>query len=315
VGGNTFVVVAAHGDDLVHSDGKTAAKACELIQQHKDAPFFLAVGFVRPHVPFVSPAAYHKPYPWESMVLPEKVPDDWDDIPKPGINYKTSVNMKMNLTQQKKAVAGYYAAVSFMDAQVGKVLDCLGRAGLADKMIVIFTGDHGFHLGEHDFWAKVSLHEESAKVPLIICVPGKKPGISHSFVEILDLYPTTARLCGLEVPARLQGKDLSPLLDNPALQVRDAAFSVSSGSKAMLLRDERWAYIQYGEDAAGGMELFDMQKDPKQFTNLATVPEFAPVAASFKMKMAAKLAAIRTNDLPAPPQANPKKARTKTTKS
>ncbi|HYF37700.1 MAG TPA: sulfatase-like hydrolase/transferase, partial [Prosthecobacter sp.] len=108
VGGNTFVVVAAEGDDLVHSDGKTAAKACELIQQRAQAkdPFFLAVGFVRPHVPFVAPKAYHEPYPYEQMPLPEKVPRDWDDIPKDGINYKTSVNMKMDVTRQKKAVSG-----------------------------------------------------------------------------------------------------------------------------------------------------------------------------------------------------------------
>jgi iduronate 2-sulfatase len=276
VGGNTFVVVAADGDDMVHADGKTAAKACELIALHKDEPFFLAVGFVRPHVPFVSPASYHKDYSWESMLLPEKVPGDWDDIPKAGINYKTSVNMKMNLTQQKKAVAGYFAAVSFMDAQVGKVLEALERAGLAEKTIIIFTSDHGFHLGEHDFWAKVSLHEESARVPLIISVPGRRSGVSHSFVELLDLYPTTAKLCGLEVPLRLQGKDLSPILEKPSHQVRDTAFCVSGGSKAMLLRDDRWAYIQYGEDAAGGIELYDMHKDVRQYTNLAKVPEFPP---------------------------------------
>ena len=229
VGGNTFVVVAADGDDLVHSDGKTASKACELLAQRKEKAesFFLAVGFVRPHVPFVSPAAYHESYAWESMVVPEKVPGDWDDIPKAGINYKTSANMRMTLTQQKKAVAGYYAAVSFMDAQVGRVLDWLDQTGLAENTIVIFTSDHGYHLGEHDFWAKVSLHEESAKVPLIISVPGKKPGVSDSFVELLDLFPTTAQLCGLEVPARLQGKDVSVILDEHLQQVRETAFSLS----------------------------------------------------------------------------------------
>jgi iduronate 2-sulfatase len=299
MGGNTFVVVAADGDDAVHSDGKTAAKACELIDAHKAKPFFLAVGFVRPHVPFVSPAPYHTATPWETIVLPEKVPGDWDDIPEAGINYKTSANMKMSLTQQKKAVAGYYASVRFMDAQVGKVLAALDRAGLTDRTIVIFTSDHGYHLGEHDFWAKVSLHEESAKVPLIISVPGKKPGVTDSFAELLDLYPTTARLCGLDVPARLQGKDLGPILDDPSRRVRDTAFCVSEGSRAMLLRDDRWAYIQYGEAAENGIELFDMQKDPKQYTNLADLPDFAPVVARFKAKMAAKLAAVRAHDLPA----------------
>ena len=103
VGGNTFVVVEAEGDDLVHSDGKTAAKACELIEKHKDEPFFLAVGFVRPHVPFVAPKSYYTPFlPYSKMTLPPKIPGDWDDIPKAGINYKTSVNMKMDLRRQKK---------------------------------------------------------------------------------------------------------------------------------------------------------------------------------------------------------------------
>jgi iduronate 2-sulfatase len=302
VGGNTFVVVEAEGDDLVHSDGKTAAKACELIQQRAASPdqqpFFLAVGFVRPHVPFVAPKAYFAPYlPYDKLVLPEKVPGDWDDIPKAGINYKTSVNMKMDVRRQKKALGGYYAAVAFMDAQVGKVLTALKDSGLDDNTIVIFTSDHGYHLGEHDFWAKVSAHEESASVPLIISVPGKKPAVCHSFAELLDLYPTLSHLCGLEVPARIQGKDLSPVFDNPRHQVRDAAFCFNPTGKGFLIRDDKWAYIQYGENAAQGIELFDMVKDPKQYTNLAAKPEFQPVVEAFKTKLAAKLEAVRTNDL------------------
>ena len=297
VGGNTFVVVAADGDDMVHADGKTAAKACALIGLHKDKPFFLAVGFVRPHVPFVSPKAYHAPYPFEKMTLPEKVKGDWDDIPKAGINYKTSVNMQMDEVRQKKAVAGYYAAVAFMDAQVGKVMAALKDAGLDDKTIVIFTSDHGYHLGEHDFWAKVSCHDESAAVPLIISVPGRKPAVCHSFAELLDLYPTISSLCGLEVPARLQGKNLTPLLDDPTRKVRDSAFTVNAKDGAFLLREENWACIQYGETAAQGIELFDMEKDPRQFTNLASSPEHRVIVDGFKAKLAAKLKEVRTNDL------------------
>ena len=184
VGGNTFVVVEAEGDDLVHSDGKTARKAVEILEQYGAAkladrkskePLFLAVGFVRPHVPFVAPKRYFAPFPPEKMVLPKKVPGDWDDIPRAGINYKTSKNMKMNLEKQRKAVSGYYASVAFLDAQVGKVLEALERSGLADDTIVIFTSDHGYHLGEHDFWAKVSLLDESARVPLIIKVRARSP--------------------------------------------------------------------------------------------------------------------------------------------
>ncbi|MBI3469630.1 MAG: sulfatase [Planctomycetes bacterium] len=297
-GGNTFVVVEADGDDLVHSDGKTAAKAVELIQQHAGEPFFLAVGFVRPHVPFVSPREYFEPFlPYDKLPLPPKVSGDWDDIPKAGINYKTSVNMQMDLRRQQKAVGGYYAAVAFMDAQVGKVLDALDRSGQADNTIVIFTSDHGYHLGEHDFWAKVSLRDESAMVPLIIRVPGKQPAVCHSLVELIDLYPTVASLCGLEVPTRLQGRDISGILDDPNVQVRDTAFCVAPSSKGFLLRDDRWAYLQYAEDASGGIELFDMASDPQQFTNLAGRSEYESVVDAFKGKLAAKLREVRDNDL------------------
>jgi iduronate 2-sulfatase len=298
VGGNTFVVVEADGDDLVHADGKTAVKAVELIEQHAKEPFFLAVGFVRPHVPFVAPRKYFEPFlPYDKLPLPPKVPGDWDDIPKAGINYKTSVNMKMDIRRQKKAVGGYYAAVAYMDAQVGKVLDALEKSGQADNTIVIFTSDHGYHLGEHDFWAKVSLREESAKVPLIVRVPGKKPAVCDSLVELIDLYPTLANLCGLEAQSRLQGRDLSRVFDDPQHKVRDTAFCVAPSSKGFLLRDDRWAYLQYGEDAAQGIELFDMQKDPQQVTNLAGQAEFAEVVAGFREKLAAKLREIRANDL------------------
>ena len=298
VGGNTFVVVEADGDDNVHSDGKSAAKAVELIQANRDRPFWLGVGFVRPHVPFVAPRPYFVPFkPYGKLQLPEKLPGDWDDVPKAGINYKTSLNMKMDERRQKKALGGYYASVAYMDAQVGKVMQALKDNGLEDRTIVIFTSDHGYHLGEHDFWAKVSLRDESAGVPLIICVPGQQPAVCQSFVELLDLFPTTASLCGLPVSERLQGLDISPLLKDPQKKVRETAFSVAPMRNGFLLRDERFAFIQYGEDAAGGVELFDVVADPKQFTNLASHPEHQSTVQDFQQRLKTKLRAIRTNDL------------------
>lgn len=296
-GGNVMTIVKADGDDLVHSDGRTAEKACQLIREHKNDPFFLAVGFVRPHVPFVAPANYFDPYPHEEVNLPRKVEGDWDDIPKRGINYVTSVNGQMNETQEKKAVAAYYASVSYMDAQVGKVLKTLEEEGLEDNTIVVFTSDHGFHLGEHSFWMKVSLHEESVRVPMIIKVPGKKPAVCHSFAELVDLYPTIAELAGLEYSEHLQGKSLAKTLDNPEHAVRDMAFSVTQGGKSFLLRTDKWAYIQYDEDAGAGIELFDMEKDPQQFTNLAENPAYATVVDDFKEKLKHKLQEVRANDL------------------
>jgi iduronate 2-sulfatase len=298
VGGNTFVVVEADGDDLAHSDGMTAAKACQLLNQPRESPFWLGVGFVRPHVPFVAPKSYFPPYkPYENLKLPPKIDGDWDDIPKAGINYKTSANMKMDLRRQKKAVGGYYASVAYMDAQVGKVLQALKSSGHEDDTIVIFTSDHGYHLGEHDFWAKVSLRDESAAVPLILRVPGKPPAVCDSFVELLDLYPTVTALCGLEIPRHVQGKDISPMLDDPGHQVRQFAFSVAPMRRGFLIRDKRFAYIQYGEDAADGVELFDTLADPKQYQNLADEAEFAEVVSKMQTALIGKLAQIRDNDL------------------
>lgn len=162
---------------------------------------------------------------------------------------------------------------------------------------MIFTSDHGYHLGEHDFWAKVSLRDESAGVPLIISVPGKKPGVCRSLTELIDLYPTVSRLCGLDVPKRLQGKDISPILDDPTHKVRDAAFSVAPMRKGFLLREDRWAFIQYKEDASVGIELFDTEKDPHQYTNLADDPKHSELVVSLQAKLAAKLREIRKNDL------------------
>jgi len=296
-GGNVMTIVKASGDDLAHSDGKTAEKASELIRIHKDEPFFLAVGFVRPHVPFVAPASYFEPFPYEGIELPTQIENDWDDIPERGINYVTSVNADMNAVQKQKAIAAYYASVSYMDAQVGKVLKTLKEEGLEDNTIVIFTSDHGFHLDEHEFWMKVSLHEESVQVPMMIKVPGKKPAVTNSFTELLDLYPTLAELAGLDYPKVIQGKSLVPILKNPTKKVRNFAFSVTQGGKSFLIRTDEYAYIQYDEDAGAGMELYDMKSDPQQFHNLAMNPAYKVVMIDLRKKLKQKLIEVRENDL------------------
>jgi choline-sulfatase len=294
-GGNHLEYTIAEGDDMVHSDGKTAAKAVELINKHKDEPFFLAVGFVRPHVPFVAPKKYFDMYPFDEVQLPESVENDWDDIPQAGINYRTSPGMQLNKQQAKEAIAAYYASVTFMDDQVGKVMNALKENGLEDNTIVIFTSDHGFHLGEHDFWMKVGLMEESSRVPLIIKVPGQEPAVCNSFAELVDLYPTTAELCGLKVPEHIQGKSLVKVIEDPAEKVRDFAFSVNGNS--FLVRDNDWAFIQHSEDGALGKQLFNMKKDSKQFNNLANNPEYAEKVKQMQGMLSDKLSEIRENDL------------------
>lgn len=296
-GGNVMTIVEADGDDWVHSDGKTAQKAIELIQTHSNKPFFLAVGLVRPHVPFVAPANYFTPFPWEGIVPPPVVKDDWSDIPERGINYVTTVNGEMNYKQKQKAIAAYYASVSYMDAQVGKILQTLHEEGLDDNTIIVFTSDHGFHLGEHDFWMKVSLHEESVQVPLIIKAPGLAPLRSNSFAELLDLYPTLSEMAGLPEQRSLQGKSLTPVFQDPDHEVRKYAFSVSQGGKTFLIRTDRWAYIQYNEDGSEGAELYDMRQDPQQYTNLVDNPLFKPIVDEMQEVLKSKLEEVRQNDL------------------
>ena len=295
--GNVMTIVKSEGGDDAQPDGKTALKAIELIKANKDKPFFLAVGFVRPHVPFVAPKEYFEPYSWERMAFPISYNDDWADMPKRAINYVTSVNAKMNPTQEKKAIAGYYASVSYMDAQVGRVLNVLKEEGLEDNTIVIFTSDHGFHLAEHRFWMKVSLKEESVRVPLIIKVPGKKPAVCNSFVELLDLYPTISELAGLSPSKHIQGKSLVETINNPETEVRDMIFTVTQGGKSFLLRNREWAFMSYNEDGSLGYELFDMQKDPHQMTNLAKLPEHAATLNLFKELLVQKLKKVRNNDI------------------
>ncbi len=296
-GGNVMTVVKAEGDDLLQSDAKTAAKATQLIKQHKDEPFFLAVGLVRPHVPFVAPKRFFDAYPHNEMVVPPNVTNDWDDIPSRGINYVTSVNGEMGEEEEQRAIAGYYASVAFMDDQVGKLLNTLKEEGLEDNTVVVFTSDHGFHLGEHRFWMKVSLHEESVRVPLIIKMPGKAPAVCNSFVELLDLYPTVASLANISYSDGIQGKDISKTLDAPDYKVRDFAFSVTQGGKSFLIRNDKWAYIQYDEDAGSGKELYNMELDEKQYNNLANNPAYKQVVKEMQSILAKKLKSVRDNDL------------------
>lgn len=295
--GNVMTIVKSEGGDDAQPDGKTAQKAIELIKANKNRPFFLAVGFVRPHVPFVAPKKYFEPYPWERMAFPISYNDDWANMPKRAINYVTSVNAKMNPTQEKKAIAAYYASVSYMDAQVGRVLNALKDEGLEDNTIVIFTSDHGFHLAEHRFWMKVSLKDESVRVPLIIKMPGKKPAVCNSFVELIDLYPTIAELAGLTPPKHIQGKSLVQTINNPETEVRDMVFTVTQGGRSFLLRNREWAFMSYNEDGSLGYELFDMQKDPHQMTNLAKRPEHAETLNHFKELLSQKLIEVRNNDI------------------
>lgn len=264
--GSAFYAVKAWGDGSDQPDARAADVAVRWLREHGDEPFFLAVGFVRPHVPLVAPASVHARYTAGELTLAERVEGDQEDIPGPGITMSNRrIGAEDDPAHQGRILAAYYASVTFMDTQVGRLLDALEELGLADDTLVVFSSDHGYHLGEHGLWQKLSLHEESARIPLLMAGPDVPVGERDALVEQIDLFPTLARLAGLEVPAHCQGEDLAPVLTDPAASVRGAALCVR-GQDSYLLRTEDWAYLRYGD---GSTELYDMQRDPSQFENLA----------------------------------------------
>lgn len=290
--GTAFYVVRGEGDGTEQADVQAADKAVELLEAHQDEPFFLAVGLVRPHVPLVAPASWFAPYPGSDMQLPERIDDDWNDIPRAGISRNSrGTGLGGRLDRQREVLAAYYACVSFMDAQVGRILEKLEQLGLQENTIVVFTSDHGYHLGEHDFWQKLSLHEESTRIPLIISAPGMSPAAPDCLAEQIDIYPTLAELAGLPVPEHCQGESLAGVIRNGASTVRTAAFCTKGNGH--LLRTDRWAYLSYFN---GEAELYDMQSDPHQFTNLANDPGHAPTRDELQEALEAKLLSIPAAD-------------------
>ncbi|MFM1559090.1 MAG: sulfatase [Roseibacillus sp.] len=283
-----FVSVSYEGNGSDQPDHKTATKMIGLLRKHGEKPFFLAAGFVRPHYPMVQPKQYFDPYPWQKMTPPKSVPDDLDDMPKLAIPKSRSAlnGIDKYPDNQKRMWSSYYASVSFMDEQVGRVLDELDRLGLREKTAIVFTSDHGYHLGEHTFWQKNNLHEEVLRVPLIISVPGSKAGRSKSIVELMDLFPTLSELAGLRIPKTLQGVSLAPILADKSATVKESALSFVSAGISMRSKD--WTFTRYAD---GSEELYDMSKDRGQFTNLVKDSKFGMVLkkqrAAFDQRIAA----------------------------
>ncbi len=284
--GGTLTWLAVPGDDEQHTDGRATTAAVNLMRQlHPEKtgkPLFLAVGYYRPHVPFIAPEKYFDLYPLEDITLVDVPDDDREDIPIPALADREH-QADMTEMQKKEAVQAYYASVSFIDAQVGRLLQTLEHLGLAETTIVVFLSDHGFHLGRHGLWQKTDLFDGSARAPLIISAPGLQSAgrAVRSVVELIDLYPTLADLAGLNAPEYVAGRSLVPVLDNPDAAVRDSAFTMAS-SRAWWTRPEwkfrevtgysvrtdRYRYTEWA-DGIFGVELYDYQEDPGEIHNLA----------------------------------------------
>jgi iduronate 2-sulfatase len=314
--GGTLSWYASPHSDEHHTDALQAADAewvLERCARDTRRPFFLSVGFFRPHTPYVAPQKpWFEFYDVNAMPVIGGIDADREDIPTMALASQKKEQLTMTDEQRRLARQAYYASISFMDAQVGRILNALDRLQLADRTVIVFTSDHGYHLGEHGLWQKQSLFEESSRVPLLIVAPGTRAGaVCRAPVSHVDLFPTLAELCSVKPPAGLQGQSLVPLLrdqqatgrgwaltqvmrnagpTNPARKnaaTRAGNATTKSATQAppesapartfgYSLRTSRWRYTEWDSGNAG-RELYDHETDPRELTNLASDPTQQPV--------------------------------------
>jgi uncharacterized sulfatase len=286
--GGTLCWMQARGADEEQTDGKVAAETIRMLEANKDKPFFIGCGFYRPHVPDIAIKKWFDLYPLDQVRLPNE-PDHVKNIPPVALTVKPA-NFGLPSERLREFKRAYFAATSFVDAQAGKVLDALHRLNLDDHTIVVIWSDHGWCLGEHGQWQKQLLFEESARVVLMIRQPGAKGngGACYRTVELLDLFPTLAELCGVTPPAKLEGKSLSSLLDAPKSEWNRPAFTQTmrraaeaDGIMGRSVRNERFRYNEW-DGGKEGSELYDQKKDPKEYHNLAKDPAYASTVAEMK---------------------------------
>jgi uncharacterized sulfatase len=292
--GSSLSFLRAEGADEEQTDGILATETIRLLESNRDRPFFLGAGFYRPHCPYIAPKKYFDFYPLERVKVPSGPWDYLTNAPPPALS-STQPHPWFGATsrQAREALQAYWAAISFVDAQVGRILDALDRLGLTERTIVVFWSDHGYHVGEHGLWMKQSTFENSARVPLIIAAPGRKArgAACGRTVELLDLYPTLADLCGLSEPPGLQGRSLRPLLDNPRARWDKPAFTqVWRGTfPGHSIRTERYRYTEW-DNGRKGAQLYDYAKDPGETRNLIADPKQAKVLAELRRLLRANWA-------------------------
>lgn len=277
--------------DNAYFDGRIAEKAVQTLREIRDKPFFLAVGFWKPHSHFNAPKKYWNMYATDEIPAVEN-PAPPTSVPAIALHDSREIlrsfkDRPNGVPSEREAMAlrhGYYANISYMDAQVGKVLQELDRLGLNEKTIILLWSDHGFHLGEHGLWAKTSNFELDARVPLIIASPNHKPGQrTDSIVELLDIYPTLVDLCAIDALQRLAGTTLRPILENPNRKVKDLALTqhprpaypaAGENPDAMgySIRTDRYRYTEwrrFGTPEVLATELYDHARDPNETENIA----------------------------------------------
>lgn len=268
---------AVDAPDEAFPDGKISRAVAGYLSEPHDRPFFVAIGFHKPHGPWMAPAKYFEAYDPNNVRYPSAPENDLEDIPPAALaGQSTRPEKSEELT--KASIAAYYANIAFLDAQVGVILDALEKSSHAERTIIVFLGDHGLHLGEHrGLWNKMTLFENVGRTPLIISVPRmKSPGVAcKATVELLDVLPTLSDLCGIPAAPEWDGVSLRPALDDPSARPKECAVTVirSRDATGRSIRTERWRFTIW--DIGGGEELYDHEKDPGEFHNLAAEQELA----------------------------------------
>lgn len=277
--------------DDQHKDGKNAAQAREWIENKSfdDKPFFMAVGIHKPHVPFLAPDKYFEMYPKDYLKYIKPPSNFWDTVPESsiskryeGFGFELSVE---NDDLRREYMQAYHACISFIDAQIGSIFEDLKKNGLWDNTIVLLTSDHGYQLGEHFQWGKVTLFEVCNRVPLLIRVPGQTQSgsASQGLVELVDLFPTLAELCGVKTPKDIQGMSLVSMLKDSKSSGKEAVYTVVTRGKNLgkAIRTDRWRYARWPD----GEELYDLENDIEEHTNLVYSNEREKVLGSMRNKM------------------------------
>jgi iduronate 2-sulfatase len=284
--GSALAYYASPAADEEHTDGKVAAETIALLEKNQDRPFFIGTGFYRPHCPYIAPRKYFDLYPLDRIPAPAASPES----KAPAAAWFTNPpHWGISEQAQRESIRAYYASISFLDANVGRLLDALDRLRLTDNTIVVFVSDHGYHLGEHGQWMKQTLFERSARAPLVAAGPGitAKGRATSRIVEFVDLYPTLADLAGVRAPRGLHGRSLVPLLKNPdARWDHPAVTQVRRGPAAATymgysIRTEKWRYTEW-DAGKRGTELYDEAADPGESNNLAADPKHQRVVADMR---------------------------------
>jgi arylsulfatase A-like enzyme len=250
----------------------------EQLNTRRDRPLFVAVGLVKPHLPWSVPKKYYDLHPLDTIELPPYYEDDLKDIPSAGLRMANAQGdhaaiVREGVDSWRKAVQAYLASISFCDAMVGRLLDGLDKSPCADNTIICFWSDHGWHLGEKHHWRKFALWEEATRAPLILVAPGLTKANSRCDrpVDFMSIYPTLTDLCNIPTPAHVQGRSLRPLLADPKAPWAEPALTTYRYMNHAV-RSEQWRYIRYAD---GGEELYDASRDPYEWTNLAARPDAA----------------------------------------